>query len=350
MVKNYLNCFFHNIKVANSILRKSTSTLFLFLLVVSCKNETTNSIVENEKYEIILPSYMPSPPEAPLHNPTTKEGVILGKVLFFNTKLSKNNTISCATCHNPNLYFTDNLEKSNLGITQKKLARNTPTLINVAYAENGLFLDGGITNLESLPAAPLKHPDEMAMDLKRLPILLQKNKRYSVLFNNAFGNDTITNALIFRALAQYQRTIISPSPISNSDFIFTTKWDSVQQNKANFSDLELKGQLLFNKHCNSCHTAPLFSDYEFHYFHLDNLVDTITNPINRNLNKVELGRQRITENLADYLKFKTPTLRHISKTFPYLHDGSIGNLNYFIEGNDLSNEEKIALLAFLECL
>lgn len=283
---------------------------------------------------------MPSLPKEPSQNPTTKEGVILGKALFFDRKLSKTNTISCGTCHSPKLYFTDNLARSNLGRTGKKLARNTPTLINIVYAENGLFADGGIKNLESLPAAPLQHPDEMAMDLKKLPFLLQKDTNYPILFKNAFGNDTITNALIFRALAQYQKTIISPS----IELKLVSKWDSVQQNKAIFSESELEGQKLFNQHCNSCHTAPLFSDYKFHFSHLDTLI----NPIKYNKN--ELGRQRVTENSSDYLKFKTPTLRHISKTFPYLHDGSVDNLNYFLEKNNLSNEEKSALLDFLECL
>ncbi|WP_375561686.1 cytochrome-c peroxidase [Bernardetia sp. OM2101] len=294
---------------------------------------------------------MPSIPAAPSQNFTTKEGVILGKMLFFDTKLSKNNRVSCATCHHPKYYFADNLERSNLGTTGNKLARNTPTLINVAYSQNGLFLDGGIKNLESLPAAPLQHPDEMAMDLKKLPFLLQKDTTYSRLFRNAFGNDTITNALIFRALAQYQRTIISPSS-PNSEFNFITKWDSIKQKKTVFSAVELKGQVLFDKHCNSCHIAPLFSDYKFHFAHLDTILYTkkITNPINSILNKSELGRQRITENADDYLKFKTPTLRHISETYPYLHNGSVDNLEYFLNENDLSDEEKTALLAFLKCL
>ncbi len=319
--------------------------LSIILLVFSC--QTTNSSKENkfnqhEEFKIILPSYMPSPPKEPSQNLTTKEGVILGKILFFETKLSKNNTLSCATCHNPKLYFTDNLDKSNLGTTGQKLHRNTPTLINVAYSENGLFWDGGIKNLESLPAAPLQHPDEMAMDLKELPILLQKDKSYPILFRNAFGSDTITNALIFRALAQYQRTIISPS----YELGLVTKWDSVQENKSTFSELELKGQEVFKKQCNHCHTAPLFSDYKFHFAHLD----TMTNPKNKKMTKNELGRQRVTENPSDYLKFKTPTLRHISKTFPYLHDGSSSLIQASTLELDLKSEEKKALLAFLECL
>ena len=290
---------------------------------------------------------MPALPQTPIQNPTTKEGVVLGKMLFFDTKLSKNNDISCATCHNPKLYFTDNLKTSHLGTTGKRLARNTPTLINVAYAENGLFLDGGIKNIESLPAAPLQHPDEMAMDLKKLPTLLQNDGNYPKLFKNAFGTDSITNALIFRALAQFQRTIISPSSI-NSEFNFISKWDSVKQNKAKFSALELKGEQIFKTHCNSCHAAPLFSDYTFHFAHLD----TLTNPVKID-KRIELGRQRITENPNDYLKFKTPTLRHISKTFPYLHDGSVEKLEYFVQNTDsmrLNEEEQKSLLAFLECL
>lgn len=328
-----MNRIRHNFSVYLAVL-----TAF-FLVFFSCKNKSTTTFKENEEYKISLPSYIPSFPKEPAQNPTTKEGVILGKMLFFDTKLSSTNTISCATCHNPKLYFTDNLDRSNLGTTKKKLNRNTPTLINVVYAENGLFLDGGIKNLESLPTAPLQHPDEMAMDLKKLPILLQKDKRYPLLFKNAFGSDSITNALIFRALAQYQRTIISPS----YELGLVSKWDSVQQNKTTFSDLEVQGQQLFDKHCNNCHTAPLFSDYKFHFAHLD----IITNPRNY---ENELGRQRITENPNDYLKFKTPTLRHISKTFPYLHDGSVDNLDYFIETKLVSKEEKKALLAFLECL
>ncbi len=318
--------------------------VFLVFSCQTCQNKTNHSFEENEEYKIILPTYMPSLPKEATQNPITKEGVVLGKILFFDTKLSSTNTISCATCHNPKLYFTDNMKTSNLGTTGNHLARNTPTLINVAYSENGFFWDGGIKNLESLPAAPLQHPDEMGMDLKKLPVLLQKEENYKILFKDAFGKDTITNALIFRALAQYQRTIISPSYLG-SEFNLMSKWDSVQQKQTIFSESEIKGQQVFQKQCNSCHTAPLFSDYKFHFFHLD----TITNPINF-VDRIELGRQRITENKNDYLKFKTPTLRHISKTFPYLHDGSIQKLDYFLEGNNLSDEEKTSLLAFLESL
>nr|WP_315158293.1 cytochrome-c peroxidase [uncultured Flavobacterium sp.] len=122
-------------------------------------------------------------------NPLTEEGITLGKKLFFDKRLSGNNEVSCATCHQQNLSFSDGFALTKQGISGKILERNSPALINLAWANNGLFWDGGSTNLESQAFAPLAHQDEMHQNLTELIEELNVDANYPRLFNKAFGKE-----------------------------------------------------------------------------------------------------------------------------------------------------------------
>ncbi|MEP2026631.1 MAG: cytochrome c peroxidase [Reichenbachiella sp.] len=238
----------------------------------------------------------------------TQEGVALGRMLFFDTRLSANNQISCASCHQPELAFSDNKSFSS-GHSGQLLNRNTPPLFNLTWSES-FFWDGGVKNLESLSFTALMNPHEMGSDLSQLCQQLNEDKNYSSAFKKAFGIDSVSSAYVSRALAQYMRTLISAN----------SKYDSVQQNLAQFSNQELKGQVVFKNNCASCHQPPLFTDNQFHhnglkqYFSSDDL-------------SLTTGRFRITRDSSDLGKYKTPSIRNLSRTAPFMHDGRFNTID-----------------------
>ncbi|HAA18953.1 MAG TPA: cytochrome-c peroxidase [Cytophagales bacterium] len=289
-------------------------------------------------------------PAVPERNPMTVEGVALGRKLFFDQGLSQPRGVSCMSCHMPGMAFTDGFAVSRAGVSGKPLLRNSPTLINLAWGE-GFFWDGGATNLESQAYGPLQHPDEMNNgDLKRLETYLRQHPEYPALFQAAFGPEAqVDNVEVVRALAQYQRTLVS----------FNTPWDRHQAGEEGaLSELALRGWEIFQQQCSACHTPPLFTDQGYHNNGLDAAFPA-------NHEQVRMGRYRITLDSADLGKFKTPTLRNIARTDPYMHDGRFDALEEVLDhyahgiqpsatldsalagGLTFSDEERAALLAFL---
>lgn len=315
------------------------------VLVLSC----TNNEQDTRKYiELDYPVNFPKP-SLPARNPLTATGIALGERLFFDTSLSINNSISCATCHNPQLSFSDGIAINTDGASGNKLKRNTPALINLAWMQ-GLFWDGGVHNLESLPFAALTNPDEMGSDLFKVSQKLNKNKSYKDLFKKAFDIDSISSAYIARALAQYQRTII----YSNS------KYDDFIIGEIDLSKNEKLGMRIYQENCAFCHSPPLFTDNGYHNNGLDSIY------LSGDLDIMK-GRFRITQDSLDLGKFKTPSLRNLKFTAPYMHDGRFATLeevlNHYqsgikastkldtsLDSISLSNEEKILLLEFLNTL
>lgn len=247
---------------------------------------------------------VPQPP----HNRATVEGVALGRMLFFDKRLSANKRLSCASCHQPEKSFADTAALASRGVSGKSLLRHAPALINLAWSEN-LFWDGGVRNLESLTFAPLRHPDEMGADLPRLIAELQAIPEYQRAFRAAFGTDSVTAALMSRALAQYQRTLIAAD----------SRYDRYRRGELQLNSLELEGLAVFEQHCARCHTPPLFTDGKFHR-------NGLPLPAAIDSAGVLLGRQRITLRAEDFGKYKTPTLRNILLTAPYMHDGSLPDM------------------------
>ncbi|WP_370523514.1 cytochrome-c peroxidase [Pontibacter sp. Tf4] len=257
-----------------------------------------------------VPANFPEPLAQPAHNKATAQGILLGKTLFFDPTLSANGEVSCATCHQPDKAFSDGQSLSEAGVSGKPLRRHAPALINLAWMD-GLFWDGGARNLESLSFAPLRHPDEMGQDIAGLVARMQQHPTYPAMFKAAFGTDSVTAAALGRALAQFQRTLISAN----------SRYDRYVRQEPNgaLSDHELQGLYLFRQHCSSCHATDLFTDNRYH----NNGLDASFPGSDEDL---YFGYGRISRKPEDIGKYKTPTLRNIALTAPYMHDGRFKTL------------------------
>ena len=289
-----------------------------------------------------IPKGWPKPNYDFTKNPLTEEGFQLGRQLFYDPILSKDSTISCASCHLQATGFTHVDHSLSHGIEGKIGTRNSMTMMNLAWSKTFMW-DGGVNHLDVQPLNPITSPAEMNETLANVVQKLQKSDQYKSLFNAAFGDENITGQRILKALSQFELLLVS----SNS------KYDKVIRKEAVFTDQEQNGYQLFKNNCASCHTEPLFTNGNYE----NNGI-----PIDTTLN--DIGRQRITEKSEDYLKFKVPTLRNIQFTNPYMHDGrfkkltevikhynSIGNGNnlpkQLQKSMNLTDNERVDLVAFL---
>lgn len=292
-----------------------------------------------------IPKGWPKPHYDFSKNPLTEEGFQLGRQLFYDPILSRDNTISCASCHLQATGFTHVDHELSHGIDGKIGTRNSMTLMNLAWSKSFMW-DGGVNHLDVQPLNPITSPIEMDESLANVVSKLQKSDKYQVLFLAAFGDSNITGQRVLKALSQFELLLIS----SNS------KYDKVMRKEAVFSDQEQNGYQLFKINCASCHNEPLFTSEKFERNGL---------PLDTTLN--DIGRQKITGNSKEYLQFKVPTLRNIQYTFPYMHDGRFKKLTEVIKhynslGNDtnlpkqfqkpmhLSDNERVDLVAFLHTL
>lgn len=245
-----------------------------------------------------LPKTMPEPKD----NPTTPEKASLGKQLFFDSRLSGDNTMSCATCHLPDKAFTDNLPRSK-GAGKQELARNTPSVLNAGFYTNYLW-DGRAKSLEEQALGPIQAPEEMKQDLGELVMELNAVPGYLDQFQKVFGTP-VTKDGIAKALAAFQRTLVTaPSP-----------FDRYLAGEGNaLSEAAQRGLELFqgSAGCIECHHGPLLSDGK--YYRLG-------------VSFKDKGLMGVTGKKEDTGKFRTPSLRNIAQTGPYMHDGSIKTLD-----------------------
>jgi cytochrome c peroxidase len=305
----------------------------------------------------VLPSYFPPMPQ-PAHNPMTVEGITLGRMLFYDKNLSRDGSLSCASCHQQKKMFADGIALSAIGLSKRELKRNSPTLLNIAWAKD-LFWDGGATNLESLSVAPLTAIDEMHKDLLVMEKELAANPVYKAQFAKAFPTlPKVNTQNVLKALAQFQRTLVS----------YNSKYDLYIQKKAMLTVSELEGLQLVEQKCTPCHSTTLFTDNDFHNNGLDD--DTAFTTNHESITK---GRGRVTFNEDDNGKYRTPSLRNVMLTAPYMHDGRFATidevLNHYTDnikisstlspklkqangskGIVLSLKEKQAIIAFLHTL
>lgn len=259
----------------------------------------------------------------PLDNPLTEEGVALGKRLFFDPILSKDESISCASCHDPTLAFTDGQAKS-IGFDNQLSKRSAMSLLNIAYHYSGFFWDGRVQTLEQQALEPVENPLEMASDWNIVENRLRKHEEYPALFAKAFNIQEaaeITRQLAAKALAQYERTLISAD----------AKFDRVMRKEESFTAAEQRGWAIFfdasedlpDAECAHCHIDPLFTTLEY----LNNGLDRV-----ETLEAFEdLGRGAVLGNKYYNGTFKVPSLRNIILTAPYMHDGRFDTLEEVIE-------------------
>ena len=296
------------------------------------------------------------PIPVPRDNPQTAEGVALGRKLFYEKKLSRDNTLACASCHNPLLGFTDG-QKHSTGIGGKMGTRNAPTVINAAYFPS-LFWDGRASSLEDQADKPITNPIEMGQGHDLWVSKLDADPTYKAAFQKAFGPGPATLGKVTKALATFERTVIS----GNSPF---DRYRYGGDKKA-LSPAAIRGLAIFEDpkrgNCAACHTVgekyALFSDGKFH---------NIGDGVNGEGELTDLGRYNETKIESDKGAFKTPSLRNIAQTAPYMHDGSLktlksvvdfyaggGNSNPYLDKQikeiKLTGKERSDLVEFLKSL
>lgn len=322
--------------------------LSMAIWLCSCTNQ--KEILPEEV--IFQPKHFPPIPQNTI-NPSTPKGVALGNLLFFDPILSKDSSISCASCHHPEKAFSDAGNALSSGINNLKGFRNSPSLTNLAWKPL-FFHDGGANSLELQAIAPIEDHVEMGNTLANVLFKLNNNESYKAKFKDAFGRDKIeTRELIF-VLAQFQRTIVSAN----------SKYDQYVLGKTTLSSLELEGLKVFENNCSSCHKPPLFTDFSF----VNNGLDDNFPSLDFDSDNVKLGRARVTKAPDDLGKFMVPSLRNIMVTHPYMHDGRLKTIDEvlthyetgikkspslhpsLVEGIVLEENERTALKAFLETL
>jgi cytochrome c peroxidase len=269
-------------------------------------------------YALVVPAGFPTP-VIPADNPLTNEGVALGRMLFYETKLSSNNTMSCGSCHQQNKAFTDGLAKA-VGVDGITNPRGTMSLANVMWS-NTLTWDGAFSTLEAQAHKPIENPIEMHQSLATGVAKLQTTTTYPPLFEAAFGTKTITSDLMLKALTQFERTLISGN----------SRYDKFRITQQGLSADELAGFELYKTHitprqvrgaeCFHCHSQPLTSSNFAAQFFNNGLDMTFA----------DAGRGIVTRLPTDNGKFVAPTLRNITLTAPYMHDGRFTTLEQVLD-------------------
>ncbi|WP_126651898.1 cytochrome-c peroxidase [Chryseobacterium aureum] len=238
----------------------------------------------------------------PENNPYSEDKMELGKMLFFDPRLSKSGQISCANCHKPEIGWSDGSRVS-IGHDRQSGTRNAPALVNIGYAKT-FFWDGRSATLEEQVKVPVENPVEMNLHMSMATKNIRKIKDYQPFFVKAFGNAEVTEDRIVKAIATFERSLISPP--SRFDEFVSGKKDIL-------TDSEINGLHLFRTkaNCINCHNTPYFSDQKFHNLGLTYYGSPYE----------DLGRYLVTKKNEDVGKFKTPTLREVSENKPYMHNG-----------------------------
>jgi len=281
------------------------------------------AFVSADKSLFTKPQNWPKPSYNFKKNPLTTSKILLGRVLFYDPILSRNNTVSCANCHSQYTAFTHIDHALSHGIDDRIGTRNSPALMNLAW-HNTFMWDGAINHIDMQALAPISHHDEMDENIKHVVEKLQTSKIYPLLFYNAFNDSLITGEKTLKAISQFMLTLVSAN----------SKYDKVKRNQDSFTVQEEKGYELFKQNCASCHTEPLFTNMQFQNNGL---------PFDSLLNDV--GRKRITQNDKDFLKFKVPTLRNIEFSNPYMHDGRFKRIADVLKHytNGIHNTKNLAI-------
>ncbi len=330
--------------------------VFFLILVLSLSCRKKNPIQTDIPVEIdnhphthtkLGTSSFPKMP-IPIDNETSIEGISLGRKLFYDKTLSGDETQSCASCHQQARAFSDN-KKFSVGIDGIPGKLNALAIINVGW-QSSVFWNGRATSLEEQALEPVKNPIEMHLSWTEAVFRINSNEDYRDEFKIVFGTDVITKELITKAIAQFERSLISDK----------SRFDKFLLGEIELTPLELAGYDLFiseKAECFHCHGSPLFTDDELHNNGLDEDPDK--------------GYFSVTANIHDKGKFRTPTLRNIEFTAPYMHDGRFETLEEVVDfysdsikssptvdplmpndngGFHWTKLEKLQLIAFLKTL
>jgi cytochrome c peroxidase len=328
---------------------------FLAVITIAAFSCSSPVRVIGTAVAIEAPLGLPSVP-IPADNPPTADSIALGRKLFFDVRLSGDDTVSCATCHNPQLSFTDGLPGSR-GIGKKIGRRNAPTILNAVYYSTW-FWDGRASSLENQAGFPIANPDEMGQSHELSIKKFEKIPEYKKEFELVFGPGRLTIGKIEMALASFERTLVSGDSAFDR-YLY-------RGDKSAMSEGAIRGLAVFTDkkrgNCSTCHTIgetdSLFTDGKFH---------NLGAGMDAHGELKDLGRYEVTKIEADKGAFRTPGLRNVARTGPYMHDGSLktlrdvvefykggGTSNPYLDKEikelDLSEREREDLVEFLEAL
>lgn len=322
----------------------------LSLVIVSGCKQTTVVDPTDDEYSLKIPSNFPDPVFTFEKNPITKEGFELGRLLFFEPRLSSTGTIACGTCHRQTFAFADHGHDVSHGVFDRLGSRNAPAIQNLVFQKE-FFWDGGVTHLDFISLNPIQNTLEMNESLSNVVERLKNVAVYKQKFKNAFGTDSITSQRMLLALSQFTGMLIS------SD----SRYDQFIRGESNIelTATEKAGLELFRQKCSTCHATDLFTDLSYRNNGLDEV-------------PADYGREVITNNSSDRGKFKVPSLRNIERTAPYMHDGRFSTLEQVLThyasgvkrsetldstlftentvGIELTLQEQKQLIAFLKTL
>lgn len=342
-----------------SVTGRRIITVLLSLFVLSCSEpETEEQVIEPldpepTPVQIEIPSNFPDPVYDLSSNPVTEEGVALGKMLFYDTRLSRTNTVSCGFCHMQPTAFTHHGHDVSHGVDDKLGRRNSLPIQNLIFYRT-FFWDGGVHNLDLVGLNAIANEVEMDEDVDNILGKLERDPTYRTQFKKAFGSEQITSTKFLQALSQFLATMVS----SNA------KYDKYVrgENGVTLTETELQGLGLFKQKCASCHATDLFTDQSYR----NNGYSSVA-AFDR-----DKGREEITLNPEDRGKFKVPSLRNVEYTAPYMHNGKLNTLervlNFYATavhdtptldpllkegeklGFDLTEDEQKAIIQFLYTL
>ncbi len=288
--------------------------ILLYLVIIlsffSCREKiVTDNLIDNHTHTHSDLSTIGFPKmPIPIDNETTEEGIAVGRRLFYDPILSGDETQSCASCHQQSKAFSDSKQFS-VGIDGIAGRFNASAIINPGW-QSSVFWDGRAASLEEQAVNPVENPIEMHLSWANAIIRLNSHESYPSEFKDAFGTSHITKQLVTKAIAQFERTLISNE----------SKFDKFQRGEGELTPLELAGYNLFlseKAECFHCHGRPLFTDDDLHNNGLDEEPDD--------------GYYLVSNYNPDKGHFRTPTLRNIEFTAPYMHDGRFATLEEVID-------------------
>jgi cytochrome c peroxidase len=319
-------------------------------LFTACKPDpdfnATKSPEENISFNI--PEGWPKPFYNFENNTLTTQGFELGRKLFFDPRLSRDNSTSCGSCHQPFSAFAQLDHSVSHGIQDRLGTRNSPALFNLNW-HTSFFWDGGVNHIESQPINPIQNPVEMDETIENIVAKLSADAKYKTMFKAAFGDEQVNSQRIFKALAQFMGMLVSS----------TSKYDKFMRKEpgGELTAGEERGLNVFRQNCAGCHKEPLFTDMSFRN---NGLSVTSVN---------DSGRAHITKLPGDLYKFKVPSLRNLKYTPPFMHDGRFNTveevLAHYTEGGivpsptldttlrngiNITGQQKADLLEFLNTL
>ncbi len=334
-----------------------------FLMIWSCSDDEPSENVELDETPYVLEYGSLPVPDLPTDNTLTKQGVQLGRMLFYEKMLSKDGTQSCASCHRQTDGFSDTMQFS-IGVEMLPGKRQAMPVFNMAWHSNEFFWDGRAHLLRDQSLKPIQDPLEMNETLENVVAKLSNSQTYRDQFTRAFGTDEISSEKMALAMEQFMLSIVS----------YNSKYDKYVAGEVELSESEERGRVLFETEynpffpefsgadCAHCHGGRNFENDEY-----------MNNGLDRNDEITDIGREEVTGNAADKAKFKVPSLRNVAVTPPYMHDGRFQTLEETIDHYDdhikksttldpalsqvvdngglgLSDQDKVDLVNFLKTL